>query len=121
MDLKYWCLTYLTRGHYTAKIDIKFKDNCWKETYVRIADRDNNHRLLNKITYFNHPTSGESKPIAVQLKFEASKIQGETQRFRAYVIVDDGFSQVNKYVQFDPKIFIYHIHFFMNTNSAACA
>ena len=39
---------YITVGHYTAKVTINFKDNCWKEAYLRMANRDNNHILLNK-------------------------------------------------------------------------
>ena len=112
---------FITVGHYTAKVTINFKDNCWREAYLRMANRDNNHILLNKQYFYNIPSLGPSKTIYTELKFEAIKVtQTESGRFRAYVIIDDGFSKINQYFQFDPNLHYYHIHFFMNTNTAAC-
>jgi hypothetical protein len=111
----------LTGGHYTAKVTINFKDTCWKEAYLRMANRDNNHILINKQYFYNTPSLGPSKTIYTELKFEAIKVtQTESGRFRAYVIIDDGFSKVDQFFQFDPKVHYYHINLFMNTNTAAC-
>jgi hypothetical protein len=113
---------FIKVGHHTAKVTINFKDNCWREAYHRMANRVNNHILLNKQYFYNMPSLGPSKTIYTELKFEAIKVtQTESGRFRAYVIIDDGFSNANQYFQFDPSVHYYHIHFFMNTNTAACA
>jgi hypothetical protein len=65
---------FIQVGHYTAKVTINFKDNCWREAYLRMANSDNNHILLNKQYFYNMPSLGPSKTIYSELKFEAIKM-----------------------------------------------
>jgi len=111
-----------TTGSYVARIDIKYENDCWDETYIRMADRDNNHRLLNKQYIYNDdkPDLGPSEVVYTNLKFKAENIKGESQRFRAYVIVDDGFDKDQEYKAFVPGQKYYHFHFHLQTNSEKC-
>jgi hypothetical protein len=98
-----------------ANFYIKFEDRCWHEIYIRMADRDDNHRALQSITYEKDPKE-KITYMKVTLPFDSKKL--ESDRFRAYIVVDDDYKE-NQFYRFDPDKLTWSFHF-DNAQTSGC-
>jgi hypothetical protein len=89
----------LYQKEHRAKFYITFENGCWNEIYIRMADRDNSRIGLQSITYEKDPKE-KITYMKVILPFDSEKL--ESDRFRAYIVVDDEYKQ-NQYYDFDPS------------------
>ena len=105
----------LYKNGHTANFYINFEDRCWHEIYIRMADRDNDHIGLQSITYEKDPKE-KITYMKVTLPFDIKKL--ESDRFRAYIVVDDDYKE-DKYYQFHPSKLTWSFHF-DNAQTSGC-
>jgi hypothetical protein len=105
----------LYKTGYTAKFYITFENRCWHEMYIRMSDRDDNRIGLQSITYEKDPKE-EVTYMKVILPFDGKKI--ESDRFRAYIVVDDDYKEYQHY-RFDPDKLTWSFDF-DNAQTSGC-
>jgi hypothetical protein len=105
----------LYRTEYTAKFYITFENRCWHEIYIRMSDRDDSHIGLQSITYEKDPKEKVTY-MKVILPFDSKKL--ESDRFRAYIVVDDDYKE-NQYYRFDPNKLTWSFDF-DNAQTSGC-
>ena len=95
----------LYKTEHTAKFYITFENKCWHEIYIRMSDRDDSSIGLQSITYEKDPKPFDSKKL-------------ESDRFRAYIVVDDDYKE-NQYYRFDPNKLTWSFDF-DNAQTSGC-
>jgi hypothetical protein len=105
----------LYKKEHTANFYITFEDRCWHEIYIRMSDRDDNHKGLQSITYEKHPKE-KITFMKVTLPFDSKKL--ESDRFRAYIVVDDDYKE-SQYYRFHPSKLTWSFHF-DNAQTSGC-